>query len=317
MHAGAARWYAQSGLSRPPASALLFRAVRGGGGGADEGSAKAGGLGKGDGEQARAGASEKGAELHRSRARPRAPSSRHDGRSKSAGIRNTTLSNSTGTKNASSTASKRLVLGRVRSRMSRAHSEVTFPSMDSYAYSERTDLGFSLFLDRRCKIVHFIGNAEGQHNLVEAHQLLVENGGDAFYDARLTDKGLEECERLKMEICNTKIPLNFQLIITSPLTRALQTSTAALADAGTPQPLLRSRAQSRCVSPQPEPLTVPVLFGLAGGACATTYCAYFVYIVYRRCATATRPRSSLACQASGARCQVPGVRCQVKACPAD
>ena len=29
--------------------------------------------------------------------------------------------------------------------------------MDSYAYSARSDLGFSLFLDRRCKIVYFIG----------------------------------------------------------------------------------------------------------------------------------------------------------------
>ena len=35
--------------------------------------------------------------------------------------------------------------------------QVTFPSMDSYAYSARSDLGFSLFLDRRCKIVYFIG----------------------------------------------------------------------------------------------------------------------------------------------------------------
>ena len=32
-----------------------------------------------------------------------------------------------------------------RPRMSRAHSEVTFPSTDSYAYSRRTDLGFYLF----------------------------------------------------------------------------------------------------------------------------------------------------------------------------
>jgi hypothetical protein len=32
-----------------------------------------------------------------------------------------------------------------RPRMSRAHSEVTCPSMDSYAYSERTDLGFYMF----------------------------------------------------------------------------------------------------------------------------------------------------------------------------
>jgi hypothetical protein len=39
--------------------------------------------------------------------------------------------------------------------------------MDSYAYSERTDLGFSLFLDRRCKIIYFIDNAEAFHNLVE------------------------------------------------------------------------------------------------------------------------------------------------------
>ena len=54
-----------------------------------------------------------------------------------------------------------------RPRMSRAHSEVTCLFIISYAYSERTDLGFSLFLDRRCKIIYFIDNAEAFHNLVE------------------------------------------------------------------------------------------------------------------------------------------------------
>jgi hypothetical protein len=138
-----------------------------------------------------------------------------------------------------------------RPRMSRAHSEVTFPSMDSYAYSERTDLGFSLFLDRRCKMVYFIGNAEGYHNLVEAHELLVENGGNRFFDAALTEKGLEECYRLKTEMACTKFNLDIQLIITSPLTRALQTSTTALSDISSCQ--TNPKTQSRCVcnvSPQ-------------------------------------------------------------------
>ena len=158
--------------------------------------------------------------------------------------------------NASAAVLKRR--GNSRPRMSRAHSEVTFPSMDSYAYSERTDLGFSLFLDRRCKIVYFIGNAQGLHNLAEAHELLVENGGDRFLDARLTPKGLEECLHLKTEILSSSYPLDIQLIVTSPLTRALQTSIHALSDiplGPSPASSTRSRAQSRCVSPQPEPLT--------------------------------------------------------------
>ena len=87
-----------------------------------------------------------------------------------AGLRSRT---SASMKNASLSSPSLLAKRKGRPRMSRAHSEVTFPSMDSYAYSERTDLGFSLFLDRRCKIVYFIGNAEGLHNLVEPFELLV------------------------------------------------------------------------------------------------------------------------------------------------
>jgi len=140
-------------------------------------------------------------------------------------------------------------------KMTRAHSEVTFPSMDSYAYTVETELGFSLFLSRRCKRIYFIGNAEGLHNTVTAKELLVHNGGMEFFDASLSPKGYEECQRLKTEILCSKHPLDFQLVVVSPLTRALQTAESALGDLNRATPAY-SRARSRCISPQPEPLTM-------------------------------------------------------------
>ena len=97
-----------------------------------------------------------------------------------------------------------------------AGAQVTFPPTDSFAFSVDSDLGFSLFLDRRCKRVYFIGNAEGVHNTVQQVRarararartaraalrrapvthacaqadLLIENGGDTYYDAQLSSKG--------------------------------------------------------------------------------------------------------------------------------
>ena len=139
--------------------------------------------------------------------------------------------------------------------MTRSRSEVTFPSPDSYAFSYGTDLGFSLFLERRCKRIYFIGNAEGLHNTVSPQELLPENGGEKYFDPCLTTKGKEECFNLQMDILHRVHPIDFQLIVVSPLTRALQTAELALGNLPRATPT-HSRAASRAVSPQPEPLTM-------------------------------------------------------------
>lgn len=139
--------------------------------------------------------------------------------------------------------------------MTRSRSEVTFPSPDSYAFSYGTDLGFSLFLERRCKRIYFIGNAEGLHNTVSHEELRLENGGDKYFDPCLTTKGKEECFNLQMDILHRVHPIDFQLIVISPLTRALQTAELALGNLPRATPT-HSRAASRAVSPQPEPLTM-------------------------------------------------------------
>ena len=36
----------------------------------------------------------------------------------------------------------------------------SFPASDSWAYSHNEDLGFSMFLERRCKLIQFIRHAE-------------------------------------------------------------------------------------------------------------------------------------------------------------
>jgi broad specificity phosphatase PhoE len=139
--------------------------------------------------------------------------------------------------------------------MTRSRSEVTFPSPDSYAFSYGTDLGFSLFLERRCKRIYFIGNAEGLHNTVSPEELREDNGGATYFDPCLTTKGKEECFNLQMDILHRVHPIDFQLIVVSPLTRALQTAELAVGNLPRATPT-HSRAASRAVSPQPEPLTM-------------------------------------------------------------
>lgn len=76
--------------------------------------------------------------------------------------------------------------------------------------------------ERRCKRVYFIGNAEGAHNAVSQDMLKASNGGWQFYDAQITAKGITECILLSESVKTRKPPVNFQLVVVSPLTRALQ-----------------------------------------------------------------------------------------------
>jgi hypothetical protein len=98
---------------------------------------------------------------------------------------------------------------------------------DTVAFSHIPEHGFSLFLANRTKTIHFIRHAEGMHN--EANSAY---GDDTpctfstesswnFQDARLTEKGIQQCVTAKETLLQGCKP---QLIVVSPFTRTLQTA---------------------------------------------------------------------------------------------
>lgn len=91
------------------------------------------------------------------------------------------------------------------------------------------DSGFSIFLADRTKKVHFIRHAEGVHNVASR-----ETGSNdclqdmKYWDAPLTDTGIEQCKRLRRELAvrpsQGRKFTHFDLVIVSPLTRTLQSA---------------------------------------------------------------------------------------------
>lgn len=90
--------------------------------------------------------------------------------------------------------------------------------------------GFSIFLAERTKKVHFIRHAEGTHNVASRNAgtdaVLVDNMN--YWDAPLTDAGVEQCLELRRHLANRPSQgrpfTHFDLVIVSPLTRTLQTA---------------------------------------------------------------------------------------------
>eukprot|EP00239_Pterosperma_sp_CCMP1384_P005264 CAMPEP_0197861840 /NCGR_PEP_ID=MMETSP1438-20131217/38125_1 /TAXON_ID=1461541 /ORGANISM="Pterosperma sp., Strain CCMP1384" /LENGTH=227 /DNA_ID=CAMNT_0043479153 /DNA_START=216 /DNA_END=896 /DNA_ORIENTATION=- len=66
-----------------------------------------------------------------------------------------------------------------------------------------------------CKIVHFVRHAQGTHNVSKGYRL-PEN-----HDALLTDVGVEQCRKLSEQTVHLE---GIELVVTSPLTRTIQTS---------------------------------------------------------------------------------------------
>mmetsp|Transcript_3546 Transcript_3546/g.4767 ORF Transcript_3546/g.4767 Transcript_3546/m.4767 type:complete len:303 (+) Transcript_3546:90-998(+) len=100
-------------------------------------------------------------------------------------------------------------------------------SDDTAAFSHVPEYGFSLFLANRTKTIHFVRHAEGTHN--EANHAYGDNtpvtystdGSWRYMDARLTDKGIEQCVTARETLLTD---VNPQLVVVSPLTRTLQTA---------------------------------------------------------------------------------------------
>lgn len=90
--------------------------------------------------------------------------------------------------------------------------------------------GFSIFLAERTKKVHFIRHAEGSHNVASRNAgtdaVLVDNMD--YWDAPLTEAGIEQCLELRRHLANRPSQgrpfTHFDLVIVSPLTRTLQTA---------------------------------------------------------------------------------------------
>ncbi|KAK3271451.1 hypothetical protein CYMTET_20199 [Cymbomonas tetramitiformis] len=65
------------------------------------------------------------------------------------------------------------------------------------------------------KLLHLVRHAEGTHNVSKGYKL------PEHHDARLTKKGIEQCARLSQSTTSLD---RVQIIVTSPLTRTVQTS---------------------------------------------------------------------------------------------
>jgi broad specificity phosphatase PhoE len=82
--------------------------------------------------------------------------------------------------------------------------------------------------NKHTKILHVIRHAEGYHNVNESYRQM-EN-----LDARLTPKGIEQCRSLNTEIQQAEsgnladLASNLELIVTSPLTRCIETTLLSL-----------------------------------------------------------------------------------------
>jgi hypothetical protein len=82
----------------------------------------------------------------------------------------------------------------------------------------------------RSKLVHFVRHAEGHHNVAASnyergsHEYLLTLTDYQWYDAELSPKGLEQCEQLERDAQH----LDYDIVLVSPLTRALQTATLGL-----------------------------------------------------------------------------------------
>lgn len=98
---------------------------------------------------------------------------------------------------------------------------------DECAVSYMPEHGFSLFLANRSKTIHFVRHAEGTHN--EANYAYGDDtpctfsteGSWQFMDARLTDKGIDQCISVRESSLDGVKP---ELIVVSPFTRTLQTA---------------------------------------------------------------------------------------------
>ena len=86
--------------------------------------------------------------------------------------------------------------------------------VDIYPYSMRDEIASKFPTSH--KIVHMVRHAEGTHNVNEDYR------SEQQLDARLTEKGVQQCEELAKQRWNSRDTTN--VVITSTMTRCLQTA---------------------------------------------------------------------------------------------
>jgi len=107
--------------------------------------------------------------------------------------------------------------------------DASMPQIDDHttAFSHVPEHGFSLFLAKRSKTIHFVRHAEGKHNA--ANQAAGDDspvtfstaGSWDYIDAKLTERGIQQCLTLRSTVLHDVKP---QLVVVSPFTRTLQTA---------------------------------------------------------------------------------------------
>ena len=88
--------------------------------------------------------------------------------------------------------------------------------VDIYPYSLRDEIASQFPTSH--KIVHIVRHAEGTHNVNEDYR------SERQLDARLTEKGVQQCEELAKQRWNRSHDTANNLVITSTMTRCVQTA---------------------------------------------------------------------------------------------
>lgn len=107
------------------------------------------------------------------------------------------------------------------------------------AFSHQPEHGFSLFLAKRTKTIHFIRHAEGLHNQANAAAgddtpvTFDTPGSERYVDAKLTKHGIQQCLQVRNDGKDLD-NIHPQLIVVSPFTRTLQTAHVLFAGQGIP-----------------------------------------------------------------------------------
>eukprot|EP00039_Didymoeca_costata_P021642 m.2681 g.2681 ORF g.2681 m.2681 type:complete len:286 (-) comp2570_c0_seq1:191-1048(-) len=114
----------------------------------------------------------------------------------------------------------------------------TFPTVGHENLQQLPESGLSIFLEERCKKIHFIRHAEGIHNAATSaagsNEPITHStpGSEKYQDACLTEEGKAQCKTLHNEIQKkTKAgEMNIGLVVVSPFVRTLETAQISIGD---------------------------------------------------------------------------------------
>jgi len=89
----------------------------------------------------------------------------------------------------------------------------------------------SLYPLHRCKTLHLVRHGQGYHNVAGEKDYGAYMSYD-FFDASLTSLGWQQVDNLRKHIWKTGIASRIELVVTSPLTRTMQTAVGVFGGGG-------------------------------------------------------------------------------------